>query len=315
MDSKPTIPGMISVIIPVYNVEKYLRQCLDSVLTQTFCNLEVIAVDDGSTDSSGIICDDYQQKDNRVKVVHKPNGGLSSARNSGLDIARGEWIFFLDSDDYIVPECLERLHITATDSGADIVTAASTHNENSLGNGRGVSILDSKIAIWRTLHQTHRMLNMACAKLYRRNIFDTERFTEGRWYEDLDAFYRFFDRARSIAVVNKVMYFYRLHSNSFLGHWTPQRLQVLDIMQRMREWMASRMPEMESAIDDREFSAACNMFLLMTRECPDNPAMDRCWELIRKHRPKVLFGKGVRAKNRIGALVSYLGRKFFTLLA
>lgn len=309
------MPGMISVIIPVYNVEKFLRQCLDSVLTQTFCNLEVIAVDDGSTDSSGNICDEYLQKDNRVRVIHKPNGGLASARNSGLDIARGEWIFFLDSDDYIVPDCLECLYVTATDSGADIVTAASTHSENSLGKGSDVCVLDSKTAIWRTLHQTHRMLNMACAKLYRRNIFDTERFTEGRWYEDLDAFYRFFDRARTIAVVSKVMYFYRLHSNSFLGHWTPQRLQVLDVMQRMREWMDSRMPEMGPAIDDREFSAACNMFLLMSRECPDNPAMARCWKLIRKHRAKVLFGKGVRAKNRIGALVSYLGRRFFSFLS
>ena len=95
---------MISVIVPVYNVERYIRQCVESILEQTYADLEIILVDDGSTDGSGSICDEYKLKDNRVVVIHKCNGGLSEARNAGLDIARGEYIGFVDSDDYIEPD-------------------------------------------------------------------------------------------------------------------------------------------------------------------------------------------------------------------
>lgn len=111
---------LISVIIPVYNVEMYLEQCLDSVLSQTYHNLEVILVDDGSADTSGTICDQYKEKDARVKVIHKKNGGLSSARNAGLELAKGDWIGFVDSDDYLAPEMYEALLAIARTADADI---------------------------------------------------------------------------------------------------------------------------------------------------------------------------------------------------
>ena len=100
---------LISVIVPVYNVENYLRECLDSIVAQTYRNIEVILVDDGSKDSSGKICDEYADKDNRIKVIHKENGGVSAARNTGLDIAKGEWISYVDSDDYIESTMIETL--------------------------------------------------------------------------------------------------------------------------------------------------------------------------------------------------------------
>ena len=112
---------MVSVIVPVYNVEKYLCQCLDSVLNQTYTDFEMILIDDGSTDASGKICDDYAQKDSRITVIHKENGGQSIARNMGIDAARGEYIYFLDSDDYIREDALEKLVFTANETGADIV--------------------------------------------------------------------------------------------------------------------------------------------------------------------------------------------------
>ena len=98
---------MLSVIIPVYNVEKYLRKCVDSILLQDFANMEVILVDDGSPDNSGAICDEYAEKDARVKVIHKENGGVSSARNTGLDVAQGKYIAFVDSDDYLLPNSFQ----------------------------------------------------------------------------------------------------------------------------------------------------------------------------------------------------------------
>ena len=112
---------MISVIVPVYNVEKYLRQCLDSVLAQTYRELEIILVDDGSTDGSGAICDEYATRDSRIKVVHQQNGGLSSARNAGLDLATGEYVAFVDSDDYIHETMLELLYQALVENNADTV--------------------------------------------------------------------------------------------------------------------------------------------------------------------------------------------------
>lgn len=111
----------VSVVVPVYNVEKYLRECVDSVLAQTMQNFEIILVDDGATDSSGVICDEYGEKDPRIRVIHQPNGGLSAARNTGLDVARGDYVYFLDSDDYLAANTLERLCDKADQEQADVV--------------------------------------------------------------------------------------------------------------------------------------------------------------------------------------------------
>ena len=107
----------ISIISPVYNVEDYLKDCVESILNQTYKNIELILIDDGSTDNSGKICDEYASKDNRVKIVHKKNGGLSSARNAGLDIATGDYIFFVDSDDFLYKNSVIEKIIKATNGG------------------------------------------------------------------------------------------------------------------------------------------------------------------------------------------------------
>ena len=124
-------PPLVSVIIPVYNVEKYLRECLDSVLAQTYKNIEVILVDDGSTDSSGHICDEYLNVDDRIKVIHQQNAGLSEARNHGYDFATGVFVYFLDSDDWIQEETLSSLTQRIQDTNADIVFFDSKSFEDS----------------------------------------------------------------------------------------------------------------------------------------------------------------------------------------
>lgn len=118
--------SLVTVIIPVYKVEKYIRRCVDSVLSQSYQNLQIILVDDGSPDDCGKICDSYMKKDSRVKTIHQPNGGLSIARNTGLKYAFGEFIYFLDSDDYIAPEAIEAMVHLADEHHADIVMAG--HN-------------------------------------------------------------------------------------------------------------------------------------------------------------------------------------------
>lgn len=305
---------MISIIIPVYNVEKYLRECLDSVLAQTFCDYEVIMTNDGSTDNSGSICDEYARRDSRFRTIHKANGGLSSARNAALDIARGEYIFFLDSDDFITPSCLQILVDESRRTGCKIVACHYTHSCDKLDSHGKTVVMSNNCAIKKTLHQTNRLVNTAWGKLYDRSIFEHERFTEGRWYEDLDAFYRFYSHVDKIAFVQRALYYYRNRQSSFLGHWSENRLHVLTVMETMRMWMAKNMPEAMNAVDDREFSAACNMLLLMNRNSPNNPAIMLCWDIIKHHRAKVIFGRGIRLKNRIGAAATFFGKRFFCLL-
>lgn len=115
------INTLVSVIVPVYKVEKYLHRCIDSIINQTYKNLEIILVDDGSPDNCGKICDEYAEKDNRIKVIHKSNGGLSSARNAGLDVANGDYVYFVDSDDYIDTKLVEDNLNLAIEHDADMV--------------------------------------------------------------------------------------------------------------------------------------------------------------------------------------------------
>lgn len=129
----------ISIIVPVYNAESYLKRCLDSIINQTYKNIEIILIDDGSTDKSGMICDEYKSHDDRIIVIHKANSGVSSARNSGLDIAGGEYIAFIDSDDYVPKNYLEMLLNDMTDETEMVVCGPDTYLPNGGGNPRSFS--------------------------------------------------------------------------------------------------------------------------------------------------------------------------------
>ena len=167
----------ISVIVPVYNTEKYLHRCIDSILSQTFTDFELLLINDGSKDSSGAICDEYAAKDNRVRVFHKENGGVSSARNLGLDNAQGEWIAFVDSDDYMFPDMLERMLSALELKKSDIVICGTTET----GGGywkpiadRDYSIEELKTDFVYILHT--ELLSPVWCKIYSRDKIGDIRF-------------------------------------------------------------------------------------------------------------------------------------------
>lgn len=181
----------LSVIIPVYNVEQYLGECLDSIMAQTFRNFECILVDDGSTDRSGKICDEYAQKDSRFIVLHTANGGLSAARNTGIAAAKGEYLGFVDSDDYIDPRMLSTLVANIKESGADISACGYIHlfTDQELPEalpfpptgGKGFSVMDRTEALHFLLVNTHGY-TIVCNKIYRRSgkdiLFDLRSFED-----------------------------------------------------------------------------------------------------------------------------------------
>jgi glycosyltransferase involved in cell wall biosynthesis len=199
---------LISVIVPIYNVETYLEKCLNSIINQTYKNLEIILVDDGSPDNCGKICDEYALKEKRIKVIHKPNGGLSDARNAGLDIAKGEYIAFVDSDDYIAENMYEDLLCIAQKEAADIVTCA-IYIENNKGIKvsyvEGMDNLD--IDEVRYLVLMDKYSNCACGKLYKADLFKDLRFFVGVYSEDLFIMPTLFCKAKK-AIFTKIPYYY-----------------------------------------------------------------------------------------------------------
>lgn len=182
---------LISVIVAVYNIEPYIARCIESIQKQSHSELEIILVDDGSTDRSGIICDEYASKDSRIHVIHRKNGGLSAARNTGITIATGEYIAFVDGDDWIDTDMYENMAGLANEYDADLVACRyrCIYKNN---------IVDASSGIVKLYHKPYEMLidylkeeeeiliqHAAWNKLYKRSLLQNERFPEGKWYEDV----------------------------------------------------------------------------------------------------------------------------------
>lgn len=209
--------NIISVIIPVYNVASYLPRCIDSVLNQTYKQLEIILVDDGSTDTCPQICDTYQEKDSRIKVIHKQNGGLSSARNAGLDIAIGELVAFVDSDDWIEPTMYEDLLETMRTNQSDI--AVCRHRNVSEGSDMSekgnatISILDNYFVFLDHLIPPGEpiLYFMVWNKLYKKQVIGNNRFKEKQIYEDIYFDHQILRNCKKIAFIDKTLYNYQIN--------------------------------------------------------------------------------------------------------
>lgn len=197
----------VSVIVPICNVQEYVEKCIDSIINQTYKNLEIILIDDGSTDESGVICDKYLRYEN-VKVVHKKNGGLSAARNTGIKIATGEYITFMDGDDWADETMIQTLVWLATENDADIATILK---KGHLFDSGEIIIGDGKRML---LHILNTVCFEAWGKLYDRRLFDDSKFLEGKICEDLYIMPELFLKCEKAVVYHKGLYNYRLRDGS-----------------------------------------------------------------------------------------------------
>lgn len=223
---------LISVIVPIYNVEPYLRPCLDSVLNQTYTNLELILVDDGSTDGCAALCDEYAAKDPRVRVIHKANGGLSSARNAGLDTARGEYISFIDADDGVSPRFLELL----LSAGADIAQCGFSRF-CTLETQAKFSPCSPREMTLRLHADANGVYTVVWNKLFRRALLDGLRFPEGRLHEDEFFTWQTYWRAKSCAVTDTTLYYYRPRQGSIMAEgFKPQSLDAVDALRQRADF-------------------------------------------------------------------------------
>lgn len=238
---------IISIVVPVYNVEAYLEDCVNSILAQSYKNLQIILVDDGSTDSSGHMCDSFAKADDRITVVHQANGGLACARNVGIAAATGQWLLFVDSDDYIAPELCQSSLCTAKEKNADIVvfnvTCVSQSKKPLFDTERLTEgALSAKDALSHLLKGD--IHDYAVNKLFKKELFDDIAFPLGRAYEDLGTMYKVFDNAKNVYCLEKSFYFYRRRSDSVVGQMTDKTLCDLYAMRKTRlDYMYSKHPD------------------------------------------------------------------------
>ncbi len=231
--------SLISIIVPVYNVEKYIRECLDSILAQSISSFELILVDDGSKDSSGEICEEYASRDKRVKVIHKENGGLSSARNAGMEIAKGEYVCFVDSDDGIKTDYLEKLYGAIASCGADLAfcdieatrLGELTEETKALVKENAfLEISDSDVKSWLTDHISKEYVLMVVAwnKMYTRALLKDLRYQEGRIHEDEFMINGLIPRIKKAIFIPDKLYCYRENAEGITGSSNKANARHLD---------------------------------------------------------------------------------------
>ena len=226
-EKKREMRDLISVIIPVFRVEAYLRRCMDSVLTQTYENMEIILVDDGSDDDCPAICDAYARQDARVQVIHQKNAGLSGARNAGIERAKGRYLSFVDSDDYLAPDFLERLYIACveTDSDMSVCRWEYVKGEPIVNRGSGETKTFTGRQMMANLYiPDGAYFVVAWNKLYKRELFETIRYPLGRIHEDEATTYRIYHQVKQAAYVDVSLYGYFVAPSSITRGFNPRRL-------------------------------------------------------------------------------------------
>lgn len=236
---------LISIIIPVYNVEGYLRRCIDSVLAQSLSDFEVILVNDGSTDNCRAICKEYALKDSRIVVINKENGGPSSARNAGLDIAKGEYIGFVDADDYIAADMYSFLYENIREYQADI-SVCSFYKVGETGPLKsfvpvGMKKYMNKEEAIRTLLSRKYFESYAWNKLFSKSLFDDVKFPENQIFEDFAIMFRLFDKCRAVIYISEPKYYYVQRKGSLINSgFNLSKLRFVEEYKRILDFSRSR---------------------------------------------------------------------------
>ena len=309
----------ISVIVPVYNGERYLEECLESIAGQSFSDFEAIVVNDGSTDGSERIIRTFCDKDSRFKYLESENSGVSRARNIGIDSAEGEYITFVDADDCLQPTALERMidMLETYDASVCICSYSQGSEFHPIDIAKEKPERYSyRQAMKRALYQS-RIMNSAWGSLFAKKLLRPNiRFREGIRYEDLDAFYRFYEKADRIIFSHEPLYFYRINEEGFIRNWSVERLDALDVTDRISQYVEERHPSLRGAARDRRFSAHFNiLLLLLENHITDKTALRRCFNVIKQYRIPTLLDPHVRLKNKVGALASFGGIRFIKKLS
>ncbi|MFG6336374.1 MAG: glycosyltransferase [Lachnospiraceae bacterium] len=313
---------LISVIVPVYNVAKYLDACIVSIQKQTYAHLEILLIDDGSVDESGSICDRYALKDKRIRVIHQKNAGLSAARNRGISVCKGEYIAFVDSDDFIDKNFVESMYKVMIESESDLVCMEAVifydGDEKKIysywnqieDQKEQYTVYSSeqmlKIALYQKLSVTNAQL-----KLYRKKLFQNIQFPVGRYYEDLATTYLFILCSNQVAVINHRLYAYRFRQSSIMtSTFNDKCLDCVWVGKKLVNDMEVMAPQLRKA-------ACCAAFRINRIVFPkisfcNRSQKNKVWIELSAYRKIVMLDKDAQSYERLLALTSYCGQFFFT---
>ncbi|KAB7788130.1 glycosyltransferase family 2 protein [Bifidobacterium cebidarum] len=311
---------LVTVIVPVYNVEQYVEQCLDSISSQTYRNLEIIVIDDGSTDESGRICDEFASRDSRATVIHEDNCGLSGARNNGIRLSHGEWISFIDSDDYLSPIYIETLISTALQTkspiarvpfGKPFTDGQTCTLTNSIKEVPSPTVLSSQQMQKDLLYQQYDTAMQW--GVYERWTLGDDPFPLGLYYEDLATLYRAIHRISQVAMVEcREIYAYRMRSDSQIRQsFRPVKAQsALKVSEQLENEICNWYPELAAAAASRCFSV--NRMVFAQIPIQEKQTRNIIWQRLKRYRSTVLIDHEARTRERIAAFITLLGIWPFT---
>lgn len=307
---------LISIIIPVYNVENYLNRCLDSVIEQSYSNIEIIVIDDGSNDDSGKICDEYALIDSRIKVIHKENGGLSDARNYGINEHKGKYITFIDSDDYVEPTYIETLYNAIKKYDADIAICSYQciyENGTILKQRENMKcLLNPEETLEEILYQTNFNVS-AWAKLYKDELFKENRYPKGKIFEDAYTTYKLILASKKISVDLKIEYNYMIRENSILtSKFSEKKLLLINAYEEMGKEILKHYPNLEKSVKRSQVYA--NISTLRQMIYIDNRMKNKEKEIqkfVRQNSRYVIFNKKSSKRDKIATILISISIELF----
>ena len=307
---------LVTIIVPVFNIQEFLPACLDSVVAQSHKNLQIIVVDDGSTDGSGRIADDYAARDHRVTVIHQDNGGLGNARNTALNAAQGEFIAMIDGDDLIHRQFVERLlQAIGRNDDTRIAIAQWTKFRRKTDEilqqatapiAAGDPQLFPRDEALNLMLYQHTLTHSVCSRLFHASIFKTLRFPEGRLYEDIAIIFPIMEQCPQVTFVDVPLYFYRQQrSGSITTEVKPERFHIITALESMEQRIKAENRAFLPAVHSRQLSAAFNMLMILPDHCRQE--LQQAWQLVKRLRRECFFNPRVRLKNKAAILLSLLG--------
>lgn len=313
----------ISIIVPVYNVEKYLDRCINSILKQDFKEFELLLIDDGSTDNSGEKCNEYKLKDNRVRVIHKVNGGLSDARNFGLDLAKGDYVGFVDSDDWIDEKMYSTLYQLAIEYDADITTCGikewkNNNNDNkNINNKITIKEFSNSEAIYSLYHNELSGYS-ACNKLYRKSLFDNTRFPKGRIFEDASIMYKLYHFSNKIVYNDYKLYNYRKRDESITTQKVSnKRLDIVLMFNELIPFIKNNYSYMASYIESMYFNSLRNIIVDIINEntfFEKEDIIENVSNIVRENLKAIIKNKNIEIKHKILAvIIGYYPKALFKI--
>jgi len=291
---------LISVIVPIYDIEKYLNKCIESIVNQSYKNLEIILIDDGSTDESGKICDKWKEKDGRIKVIHKENGGLSDARNVGIENSTGEILYFIDGDDYIDFDIIDNLYFSLLENNTDISMGGLVRElyfeQKTLYSDKNY-VVDSKEILRKMF--INEICTTVCNILFKKKLFEDIKFPVGKINEDSATLYKLFDKTDKISHINKAGYYY-VQRNGSISHrkFTQEYLSNVEYKEEILKFVERKYPDL---IEDAEkyFIKPLNGFIITCKKEKMRKEYLLMKSKLKEYFPRILKNSKIELKLKI----------------